>query len=159
MLRLNLGCGLDKRPKEEGWVNIDCRAEVEPDLVHDIAKPLPYEKGTVDEIFAKDIVEHLPWRQIPNVLNGWHQSLKRGGKLYIQCPDLWALATKIIKGELYRWEQISFWIYGEQNVNENTHKAGFTIPSLTMLLVEVGFKVESCQSDGGSNIMCWAVKK
>jgi len=157
-----MGCGLDKRPREEGWVNVDVRPEVDPDLIHDISKPFTYGDNTVDEILAKDILEHITWRRVPDVLREWRRILKPGGKIYIQCPNLWALASKILSEEMYRWEQISFWVYGEQSEGESEtggHKAGFTIPALSMLLTEIGFKVESCQSDGGSNIMLWAHKR
>lgn len=157
MLRLNLGCELDKRPQKEGWVNIDCRQSCKPDLVHDLLKPLPYKDNSVDEILAKDILEHFPWRKVPDVLTDWLRVLKPGGKIYIQTPDLTTIAHHILIGKLWNWKQISHWIYGEQNVPENSHKAGFTIPTLARLLTEVGFKVKE-MNKGGTNLMCYAYK-
>lgn len=155
MKKLVLGCGLDKR---EGYINIDIRSNVKPDLIHDLAKPLPYESNSVDEILAKDVLEHLPWRAVKGVLRDWFRVLKAGGRMYLQTPDLHVLAHKIAGEEIREWQQINYWMYGAQDYPENTHKAGFTVYSLAGLLREVGFRVEKIQNDGGSNIMCWAVK-
>jgi len=155
--RLNLGCELDKRSKEEGWVNVDIRPECEPDLVHDLTKPLPYENNTVDEILAKDILEHFSWRQVPDILKDWYRVLKPGAQIYIQTPDLATISSHILSNVLWTWEQISYWIYGEQNVPENAHKSGFTISTLARLLTEVGFKVKE-MNKGGTNIMAYAYK-
>jgi len=155
--RLNLGCELDKRSKEEGWVNVDIRPECEPDLVHDLTKPLPYENNTVDEILAKDILEHFSWRQVPDILKDWYRVLRPGAQIYIQTPDLATISSHILSNVLWTWEQISYWIYGEQNVPENAHKSGFTISTLARLLTEVGFKVKE-MNKGGTNIMAYAYK-
>lgn len=157
MLRLNLGCELHKLPQDEGWVNIDCRPECEPNLVHDLVNPLPYEDNSVDEILAKDILEHFPWRKVPAILKDWFRVLKPSGEIYIQTPDLATIAHQILIGKFWTWQQISYWIYGEQNVGENSHKSGFTIPTLARLATEVGFKVKEANK-GGSNIMLWLTK-
>ncbi|GAI82017.1 unnamed protein product [marine sediment metagenome] len=157
MRRLNMGCQLDKKPQDEGWVNIDCRPECEPDLVHDLVYPLPYEDNSVDEILAKDILEHLSWRKVPDVLKDWLRVLKPGGEIYIQTPDLAMIAHYILIGKLWTWKQISYWIYGEQNVKENGHMSGFTTPTLARLITEVGFRIKEANK-GGTNIMLWAVK-
>lgn len=155
MLRLNLGCGSDKR---DGWVNLDCRTEVDPDVVHDIRNPLPYEAGSVDEILAKDLLEHVGYREVLRVLKDWFRVLKPNGKIYIQVPDMTAISQKILEGKLKGWWEISYWVYGGQEYGDNTHRSGFTIESLNELLTQVGFKVEKINNDGGSNILCWAVK-
>jgi predicted SAM-dependent methyltransferase len=40
MVKLNLGCGFRKL---ENYINIDNRAEVNPDLICDVIEGLPYE--------------------------------------------------------------------------------------------------------------------
>jgi len=45
-LKLNLGCGLDKR---EGYINLDVRKEVKPDIVCDLEHSfLPFTDESVD---------------------------------------------------------------------------------------------------------------
>ena len=55
-LKLHLGCGTNKL---EGWVNVDSVADCQPDLVHDVSQPLPYQNESVDEILAEDLLEHF----------------------------------------------------------------------------------------------------
>jgi predicted SAM-dependent methyltransferase len=162
-MKLNLGCGGDVR---EGWLNIDVRKTHPRVLVLDLEKELlrPFPDESVDEILAKDFIEHLSWRVVEAFLRDCYRVLRRGGRMYIQVPDLEAIARKVILnpdfryGDLSGWKAISFWVYGAQDYPENVHKAGFTIPTLKQLLESVGFVVEKIESDGGTNIMCWVVK-
>jgi SAM-dependent methyltransferase len=162
-MKLNLGCGGDVR---EGWLNIDVRKTHPKVLVLDLEKELlrPFPDGSVDEILAKDFIEHLSWRVVEDFLRDCYRVLKRGGRMFIQVPDLEAIARKVILnpdfkyGDLSGWKAISFWVYGGQEYSENTHKAGFTILTLKQLLESIGFVVEKIGGDGGTNIVCWVVK-
>ena len=155
-MKLNLGCGLDKRKE---FINIDIRGEVKPDLVWDLGKiPYPYENDVIDEIIAKDILEHFPFKAIEPLLKEWYRLLKKGGRIYIQAPDLGYIAKEVILNRKYDYKEISFWIYGEQDYLTNFHKAGFTICTLKFLLESIGFIVEKIKNNGGSNLMCWASK-
>lgn len=77
MIKLNLGSGL--RP-QEGFVNIDNRAEVNPDLVCDITKGLPYEDNEIDEIIAVDLIEHLERMEVLALMDEIWRVLKAEGK-------------------------------------------------------------------------------
>jgi len=154
-VKLNLGCGLDKKPD---FINVDLREEVQPDIVHDLEKKLPFPDCSVDEIIAKDVLEHFSFRKVRQILRDWFRVLKPGGKIYIQTPDLEAIARKVILSGQFNWEQMSYWVYGGQDYETNYHKAGFTIPELKKLLEEIGFVVDKIVNDGGTNICCWAHK-
>jgi predicted SAM-dependent methyltransferase len=82
-LRLNLGCG---KYHLTGFVNVDMQEAVKPDLLCDILD-LPYEAGTVDEIYAGHILEHFYWQEGKEALNYWKSLLKPGGKISITVPD------------------------------------------------------------------------
>ncbi|MGC8983531.1 MAG: class I SAM-dependent methyltransferase [Desulfurococcaceae archaeon] len=163
-MRLNLCCGDDVRL---GYINIDVRKTKPNVLVLDLEKELlrPFPDNSVDEIIARDCVEHISWRRVEDLLKDMFRVLKCCGRVYIQVPDLEAIARKIILnpdfcyGGLCGWKAISFWVYGGQDYPENTHKAGFTIPTLKKLLESLGFEIETIQNDGGTNIICWARKK
>jgi len=162
-VKLNLGCGLDKRPD---YLNVDCRRGVKPDLVTDLESLYlrMFVDSSVEEILAKDFLEHLSWRVVEDFLRDCYRVLRGGGKIFIQTPDLEAIAKRVIfdpnyrSGELYGWKAISFWVYGSLDYPENLHKCGFTIPTLRSLLESVGFKVYEIKNDGGSNIVVEACK-
>jgi SAM-dependent methyltransferase len=163
-MKLNLGCGGDVR---EGWLNIDVRKTHPKVLVLDLEKEMlrPFPDGSVDEILAKDFIEHLSWRVVEDFLRDCYRVLKRGGRMFIQVPDMEAVARKVILnpdfryGDLSGWKAISFWVYGSGDYGEPSfHKAGFTIPTLKQLLESIGFVVERIENDGGSNIVA-TVKK
>jgi SAM-dependent methyltransferase len=162
-VKLNLGCGLDVR---EGYINIDVRKVHPKILVLDLEKELlkPFPDNSAEEIIAKDFVEHLSWRVVEDFLKDCFRVLKSGGRMYIQVPDLEAIAKKVILdpnfkyGELEGWKAISFWVYGGQEYPENTHRAGFTIPTLKKLLESIGFIVERIENDKGTNLICWVRK-
>jgi len=163
-LKLNLCCGEDVR---EGYLNIDVRKTKPNVLVLDLEKDLlrPFPDKSVEEILAYDCIEHISWRRIEDLLKDIHRVLKCNGRLYLRVPDLEAIARKVILdpgfkyNELRGWKAISFWVYGGQDYPENTHKAGFTIPTLRELLESLGFKIEKIENDGGTNIVCVAVKR
>ena len=110
MIKLNLGCGLRKM---EGYINIDSRAEVKPDLVCDIAKGLPYK---VDEIMAIDCLEHLENMEVLNLMDEIWRVLKHGGKFQHRTPSTDG------RGAFQDPYHKSFW-------NINTWKYYFTHPA------------------------------
>jgi len=164
-VKLNMGCGEYNKRLEPGWVNVNNRPEVGPDVLWDLERtPYPWSDDSAEEIIWKDALEHLSWRVIENVLRECHRILKKGGRIYIQCPDMEDIAQRVILdpnfrfGELSGWKAISFWVYGRQDPWGGVHKAGFTISTLKKLLEETGFVVEDIRNDGGSNIICHARK-
>jgi len=67
-VRLNIGCGRNILPAAEGWLNLDCKALPGVDIVCDLngldsldqARRIPLPDGTVDEIVASHVIEHIP---------------------------------------------------------------------------------------------------
>jgi hypothetical protein len=56
-MRLNLGCGADKRA---GWHNVDKSGTFSPDEIVDLERlPWPWKDGSVDEILLSHVLEHL----------------------------------------------------------------------------------------------------
>jgi hypothetical protein len=63
MLKIDLGCGLAKRP---GFTGVDFAGE--PDVLCDIAtNPLPFADLSVDHIFSSHCLEHISIDSLPHV--------------------------------------------------------------------------------------------
>lgn len=79
--RLNLGCGMER---VEGWIGVDILGGGR-DLTWDLNFPLPWPRGSVAAIVAKDVLEHLDdWHE---VLTGWCECLQLGGVMTVRVPD------------------------------------------------------------------------
>ncbi len=131
--KLNLGCGDDYRP---GYINTDKFGEV-LDLKAD-ALNIPFEPDCLDEIYASQLIEHFDYIHCKYLLSEWFVTLKPGGKLIIETPDLkrsYKKLTSADKDELGKRYQ---WMYGIDSTGMQ-HKIGFTYNILKDLLGEIGF--------------------
>jgi len=81
-MKLHIGCGNELK---EGWINHDV-AELEGvDIVHDLGiYPWPWEDSSIDEIYMKDVLEHLP--NTIKVMEEIYRICKPGAKVYIAVP-------------------------------------------------------------------------
>jgi len=80
--KLNLGCGTRIK---EGYVNLDIVKHKGVDVVHNLNKfPYPFKKNYFDEIYARNILEHLDG--LVRVMKELHRILKPRGKLIIEVP-------------------------------------------------------------------------
>ncbi len=136
-VRLNLGCGSDKK---EGYVNIDSNPKFNPDRLADV-RNLIFPTNEVDEILARDILEHIPIADCESTLKNWHRILKPGGRLIIQVPNLRFLSEEIKDSNdpevLIMWMRR---IFGGQDHPGNYHNNGFTPEILKYLLEKIGFR-------------------
>ena len=131
-MKLHLGCGTKKL---EGWINIDSVAALQPDMVHDIGQPLPYEGLSVDEILAEDLLEHFDKYLRFIVFYEWARVLKIGGKMTLQVPDFKKILRKYFK---FGYDNFVDFIFGENMWESRTyighygnHKWGYSKKTLT----------------------------
>ena len=90
-VRLQLGCGND--PKQ-GWINHDLMPLLDVDVVHDLKdRPWPWADNTIDEIWAKDVLEHLP--DTLGTMEELYRITKPGASVYIAVPywNSWEAVT------------------------------------------------------------------
>lgn len=59
----------------------------EVDVVIDPRKGLPFRAGSITDIYAFDVLGHMPFQEIPALLKQWANVLKKGGILYVIEPD------------------------------------------------------------------------
>jgi SAM-dependent methyltransferase len=82
MKSLHIGCGQDKI---EGASSLDIRAEVQPDLVHNLDTfPWPIPDDTFDCVIALNIIEHL--YNTEKVMEELFRISKNGALIYILIP-------------------------------------------------------------------------
>ena len=58
------------------------------DIIHDLRKGLPLPENSVDKIYASHVLEHIPYRELINLLRELHRILNKGGELYVSVPDV-----------------------------------------------------------------------
>jgi len=134
-LRLNLGCGTF--PKE-GYLNIDQRELEGVDVVADL-RQLPFEPGSVQEIFNSHVIEHFTEYELrTHILPYWHSLLKPGGRLTIVCPDAESMIRDYAAGEL-PWEDLRKVTYGAQDYDGDYHYNMYQASNLQTYLEAAGF--------------------
>ncbi len=140
MVKLNLGCGTDKRV---GYINIDANAKVKPDLVHDLTKRLPFQNSSVDEIIIQDVLEHLTKEDGEKLILECSRVLTNKGKIKIRIPDIFSIIKKF-KGQD---DLIMLYVYGDTSLKNNwdSHKFGYTKNLIKEILSQAKIKVRSIE--------------
>lgn len=120
-----------------GFVNVDIRPEVNPDLVDDVFELKKIEAGSVELIYACHVLEHACRAEVPLILNRWFEVLKPKGVLRVCVPDLRAaLEYYKVNGSL---DDILGLLYGGQRNEWDFHRTGFDRVRLTQALHTAGF--------------------
>lgn len=111
-LRLNIGCGNDIRP---GYVNVDGAALPGVDVVHDLdTVPLPFEAESVDEVVAKDVLEHI---DLVPLMRDLHRVMRPGARLWMSSPHFTSSALYI----------------------DPTHRTGFSVETMGFFCEDTPF--------------------
>ncbi len=133
-VRLNLG---GRGTQIEGFKTVDLSPEHEVDFRCDVSK-LPMADGSVDEIYASQILEHFPHTRTMEVLKEWNRVLKKGGLITIGVPDF-DRAVAIYK-QLGLIDYVVHSLYGDQEYDLAFHYAPFTFSRLAHLMDRAGFR-------------------
>lgn len=178
-VRLELGSGYHPT---EGFVHLDVNPNA-PDV--DIIGPAfplhGIEGGTVDELRAVDVLEHISYRLTAPVLCEWARVLKSGGRLYVQVPDADEIMSWYINDPYLLVDRLpagipqnpmagAAWrLLGGHDDDTcardgddwrwNAHYAMFSEATLVDALDSAGFMVESVTRNGHPNLCCWAVRR
>ena len=114
-MKLNLGGneeydGGPDSPKLEGFTHVDIREIDGVEIVCDVSKKIPLEDGSVEEIRASHIIEHIHPDQVEKAITEWVRVLKPGGLLRIYCPNSELIAKAFVMGDvnIIRFSEINF---------------------------------------------------
>ncbi len=133
-VKLNLGCG---HRKIYGYINVDCRDEVEPDLQDNIFELNKIKNNSISVIYNSHVIEHCPRHKIQSVLQRWYDVLIPGGIIKIATPDIEKACAYYLLCKDLRQLYSTFW--GDQQFTENNHLHGFDEKTLTEDLEKIGF--------------------
>jgi len=142
-LKIEFGSGEDPFKPDE-FEHCDVRKLPHIEHICSAEKP-PFKWNSIHEIFARDVLEHLPRKTVPVALKRWRNILVPGGKVDIIVPNLdyfiqQAYEYAILEKEpVVNWEKIMRSFYGGQRYKEDFHCWGFCARSLSKLLSDVGF--------------------
>lgn len=93
---LNLGCSAYRLAN---FINIDIDTKYNPDVVADVTN-LPYERDSIDFIYAGHIIEHIDENMTYQTIQSWHNALKPGSCVMCVAPDA-SIAMQMYKdGEI-----------------------------------------------------------
>jgi predicted SAM-dependent methyltransferase len=82
-VKVNVGAGTVALP---GWINTDVMWR--GDLYLDLTRPWPVPPGSIDRIYADNVIEHFSLQTAKNVLRHCHDALRPGGMVRLATPDL-----------------------------------------------------------------------
>ena len=150
-LRLNIGCG---HIVFDEFVNVDRRELPGVDVVAE-AGSLPFDPGTVAEIFAAHLLEHFPQEQLRReILPYWKKLLKKGGRVRAVVPDAQAMIREYGEGNM-TYDDLREVTFGSQDYEGDFHYNMFTPESLAAILREAGFTNVEVTAQGRRNGQCF----
>jgi predicted SAM-dependent methyltransferase len=119
------------------------KKEVAVDLFADV-RALPFEAGSVDEIWAVQLFEHFSYADGRELLKHWYKLLKVGGKLFISIPDLEGSTLMFTNAkDLADKKWAARLLFGSQKNEYGYHKGMYDEEMVSELLEDEGFTVES----------------
>lgn len=141
-MKLNLGSGWDNR---EGYVNVDFAPHHKPDLVADVLN-LPIADGAVAEIFAQDVLEHLPRTSTTEALAEWRRVTEADGVARIRVPSLFHAVDLMRSADTLSMHQTLLQnLYGTQAYTGDVHLTSFTDRTLADAFHSAGYRRVSAE--------------
>lgn len=141
-MRLNIGCGPDIK---EGYINIDSCPLNDNVVVMDI-KNLDFPENSIDEIYAKDILEHLSITDVKKLIKICSKICKTGSKIFIQTINIDAIIDAYKSG-VWDIDILNYMLFAGKNWvdgisrNEDFHKSCYSLDFISKLLNDHGFEI------------------
>ena len=138
-LRLHIG----GEQVKEGWRILNIRPGPAVDYVGSCTDLGGLADGTVDEVYASHVFEHLGYQaELPRALREVHRILKPSGRFRLSVPDLEILCRMFVHPGLGIEQRFHLMrvIYGGQMNPFDFHKVGYTFEILCQFLGGAGFR-------------------
>ncbi|HWA37349.1 MAG TPA: tetratricopeptide repeat protein [Burkholderiales bacterium] len=147
-LRLHVG-GKEVR---SGWKILNAQPGPGVDYVGDCADLGRFADGSVEEIYASHVLEHLGYQsELPRALKEFHRVLRPGGVARISVPDFERLARLFLDpaSTLEDRYVCMRMVFGGQVDQFDYHRVGLSEEFLTQYLLQAGFsRVERVEQFG-----------
>lgn len=137
-LRLHVG-GEEAKP---GWKILNVQPGPAVDYVGDCTDLSAFADGSVADIYASHILEHLGYQQkLPRALAEFHRVLKKGGRVRISVPDFEVLCRLFLEARQSLPDRILIMrmAFGGQLDPYDFHYVGLSFDILGELLRNAGF--------------------
>ena len=79
--KIHLGCKFDKL---QGYINCDIDKSVNPDMVLNLEKKLPFKDNSITKVYSKNTFEHIS--NLTQLMNELHRVCKNGAVINIRVP-------------------------------------------------------------------------
>lgn len=146
-INVNLGAGKNAL---KGFVNVDIEefggGYVKADVRH-----LPFEDNYADYILARQVLEHIPFREVIPTLKEWVRVLKPKGRMVVTCPDFNQMAERWLSVEFSpeNYYELVQGVYGNQQHDHEYHISAITPQFLRYAMSVIGQDAEiNCYSEG-----------
>ncbi|MFC5300299.1 class I SAM-dependent methyltransferase [Azospira restricta] len=146
-LRLHIG-GWQRR---DGWQIMGVSSRPEIDIIGNIKDLSSFADDSVTEIYASHVLEHIPHRELLDVLKGIQRVLVPSGRFYVAVPDLAVLCSLFTAPERTMEEKakIMATMFGAQADPHDFHYTGFDFDMMALYLSHAGFSsLEQVESFG-----------
>ena len=136
--RLHIG---GQEPKS-GWKIVNIQPGPHVDYVGNCTSLEQFADGSVDEVYASHVLEHLGFREeLPKALKEIWRVLKPGGVLKISVPDFEVLCNLVADENVPKDQKFSLMLhmFGAQEDEHDFHKVGLTLDFMGYFLNQAGF--------------------
>ena len=96
---------------------------------------------SVDKILAYQVLEHFKQHEFIEIMMGWYNCLKKGGRLRVDVPDIWETLKMAMEAEdSIDRDFVLRLIYGSGRNNYCIHYNGFYPEKLSKILKNIGYR-------------------
>jgi predicted SAM-dependent methyltransferase len=138
-MQLHIG-GLEVKPD---WKILNVQRLPGVDYVGDIRDLTQFSDGSVEQVYASHVLEHVGQMDMQPTVNGVYRVLRKGGKFMVSVPDLDTLCHTFISPVAdanMKWHVMNM-IFGGQVDASDFHYIGLNFQFLHGFLFEAGFSV------------------